>query len=493
MRETCLSCLSFSTSLIALSLLGATACTTPLTTEGGESETSAEGSEDPSGGDGDGDATATASGDGDGDSSGPTTDPGTGDAEPLTIYELQQGAEDGTIGEGQIVTINGVVMTTGATLDDEALFWVEETGAGQWSGVSIYVWEEARAGLELVPGAEVSFTGEYTEQFSMSQVIVKNPGDITVDSSGNDVPGPDTVTGAEIAFDSLDSEPWESVHVCIDNPTVLESNDGFGQYVLGDDSGSVKVGNLFLGSLPDAAPGGTFERVCGVLNISFDEFKIQPRSAEDLVGYAGPMAVDTTIFDIQSGNVSEGSVVRLTGVVATSGFTWSDEVDASFFVQEDGGGEYKGIQVFVADTTGLTIAPGDEFTIEGTYTEFFDMSQISTTADGLMITSSGPAPAPTVIGDPASIATGGAMAENYEGCLVTVEMVTVLDDLPDAPDDFGEFTVTGDLRVDDLFFAMADWMKPAVDDNFDSITGVLVYNFSNFKLEPRDQGDLVQP
>ena len=120
------------------------------------------------------------------------------------------------------------------------------------------------------------------------------------------------------------------------------------------------------------------------------------------------------------------------------------------------------------------------------------MSVAADEAVTIEISGNGPAPAPTVINDPASIATGGAMAENYEGCLVQVDMVTVTDENPDAPDDFGEFAVTGDLRIDDLFFTMMDWIDPAMGTPYASITGLLNYSFSNFKLEPRDLGDLVE-
>jgi predicted extracellular nuclease len=204
------------------------------------------------------------------------------------------------------------------------------------------------------------------------------------------------------------------------------------------------------------------------------------------------MPQDATIPDIQQGNVPEGTFVTLTDVIATSGFTWSDTTDGSFFVQDPAGGPFSGIQVHVADNSGLQIAPGDPITLTGTYDEFFDMSQISVgDASAVTVGSSGPAPAPELV-DPAMIANDGALSEDYESVLVSVENVMVTDENPDAPMEFGEFVVTGDLRVDDEFFAIADWTKPAVGQSYASITGLLVYGFDNFKLEPRDAADLVQ-
>jgi len=111
---------------------------------------------------------------------------------------------------------------------------------------------------------------------------------------------------------------------------------------------------------------------------------------------------------------------------------------------------------------------------------------VASTQD-LKATGTMPAPAPAVV-SPADIATGGPKAEAYEGVLVTVKDVTVTN--PDLG--FGEWEVTGKLRVDDLFFAMAQWPKPAQGDKYASITGCLNYNFDNTKISPRTLADLVK-
>ncbi len=421
----------------------------------------------------------TGEGDGDGDS-------GDGDGDPAgeaSIYELQQGM----VATGTNVSVRGVVVTTPVNGED-GLAFVQEPDAGQWSGISLYLWDEVVMATQLAPGDIVDITGEYAEFFEVSQIVVKNPGDIVVVGSGA-VPGPDIVTAAEVARDNVDAEPWEGVRVCINDADVLESNDGFGQYVL---VGNALVGNSFVDPLPNAQIGGSFAQVCGSLYYSFEEFKLLPASPGDLSGYTPGMPTAATISDIQQDMVDIGTYVLLEDVIATSGFTWTDTNEGTFFVQEPVGGPFSGIQVFVANRSGLEIAPGDTVTITGTYDEFFDMSQIEVgDASGITVGSSGPAPAPAIV-DPATISNDGAMNEDYESVLVSVENVTVTDENPDAPEEFGEFEVTGALRVDDVFFAISDWMKPAMGQSFASITGVLIYGHENFKLEPRDSADLVE-
>ena len=425
--------------------------------------------------------TSDAPGDGDGD---------TGTGSDTTIYEIQQGAADGTVNEATIFNLAEVIVTTPLNAEDGLVF-VEEPEGGEWSGISLYMWDEAVMATTLQPGDVVNLVGEYAEFFGMSQLVIKNAGDIEVVRSGDPLPGPDIVDASSIARDNAAAEPWEGVRVQIVDAVILEPNDGFGQYVL---EGDVLVGNSFVDPLPDVAVMGSFASITGSLLYSFDEFKLQPAMEADLDSYTGPPApmTDTAIQDIQEGNVPEGSLVLIENVVASTGFTWSDDSEASFFVQEPGGGAFSGIQVHVGNNSGLQIAPGDDVTIVGTYEEFFDMSQISMTdAAGVTVNSSGTAPAAEVIADPASIATGGAATEDWESVLVTVENVTVIDENPDAPDEFGEFVVDGDLRVDDVFFDLNDWTKPMMGASFTSITGVLIYNYENFKLSPRDNADLV--
>jgi hypothetical protein len=75
----------------------------------------------------------------------------------------------------------------------------------------------------------------------------------------------------------------------------------------------------------------------------------------------------------------------------------------------------------------------------------------------------------------------------YESVLIQINSISVADANPDSPGDFGEFTVTGNLRVDDLLYLIT---PHTLGQSFSSITGVLTYNFANYKLEPRSAADV---
>lgn len=410
-----------------------------------------------------------------GDTDGTTTG-GDGDGD-LTIYEIQEGAAMGTFTDGTQVSVKGVIVTSPLSVEGSLVF-VEEPEGGPWSGISLYLWDETVMGVSLQPGDVIDVVGEYTEFYDNSQIVVKAPTDIMVIGSDG-IPGPDTISAS-----ATDLEQWEGVRVEVQDAVVEQANDGFGQYLL---AGGLKIGNLYI-ELPSVQAGATFSSIAGPLAYSFEEFKVVPTSLDDIGELTpGPdPEQDTSIFDVQMGVVPPGTYVKLEDVVVSSLTTFTGD---TFFVQEPEGGEYSGLQVFVPDAAAIDIVPGQTVTLVGTVDEFFDMTQIEVANAKITVTGFDTAPFPAVIADPATIAfDAAATAEPWESVIVQVENVTVTNDMLE----FGEFEVSGGVRVDDLFFNMNNWTVPPVDTAFTSITGPLVYSFESFKISPRDAEDLVQ-
>ena len=201
---------------------------------------------------------------------------------------------------------------------------------------------------------------------------------------------------------------------------------------------------------------------------------------------------DATIYDLQQSKVPDKTVVHLKNVVVTSPVFMSKKMEANFFIAEMDGGEYSGIQVYVyADVTAELDADdklpqvGDILDIRGQYQEFFDYSEFTLQSAGdLVITGAGAAATPTTV-KAADVATGGAKAENFEGCLVQIENAEVTAPVVE----FGQFTVDGTLLVDDQFFVPTPGPKPPMGTKFTKLIGLLTYNFEEFKLIPRTCDD----
>jgi hypothetical protein len=295
------------------------------------------------------------------------------------------------------------------------------------------------------------------------------------------------VAASDIATHGPKAENYEGVLVSVEAVTVETPANMYGEFTV---EGGLVVDDFFLFNAdpkPDPNVGAIYDAITGPLFFGFEEFRVLPRTIDDLVGGEGGVTAEPrTIYEIRQGMVEENSPVIVEQVVVSSGLTFEGD---TFFVQERDGGEYSGISVFVHDEQGLEVRVGDVITLDGTYEEFYEQSQIVLDNPGdIEMIEQGEPPTPEVV-DPAAIATGGASQENYEGVVVMVENVTV--DMP--TDDYGEFTVDGGLIVDDLFFTMNQGPAPDAGAMYTSIVGVMTYSFEEAKLAPRDLQDLVGP
>jgi predicted extracellular nuclease len=405
----------------------------------------------------------------------------TGDPDDTTIYDVQMGA----FSPGTVVTIANVVVVSPVQVNNGLVF-VQEGNGGPYSGVLLYLYADVVAGVPLSPGDVVTITGEYNEFFNESQITISSVSDITVTGTGA-IPAPVAVSPGDVVAGAASAESYEGVPVCLSNVTATDATNQFGDFHVDQ---NMAVTNLFLFGTPNflqVLPGTTFAQLCGPVRYTFEEYKIAPRSAADydatLVGCADA-ATPATIYEIQQGMFAPDQLVLVEDVVVTTPWSFNQQ---QFWVQEPGGGQYSGIQVYWPMAGGFVPTPGDVVTLCGAYDEYFDQSQIQI-SDPANVTAAGngPVPAPAVLAP--NVVGGGAMAEAWEGVLVRVEDVTVTT----AANMFGEWQVNNALLLDDVFFTIMAWPTPAVGTNYASITGVMTYSFNNYKLAPRNAGDFVQ-
>lgn len=207
---------------------------------------------------------------------------------------------------------------------------------------------------------------------------------------------------------------------------------------------------------------------------------------------------------VQLGQFLPGAEVLFEGVVSALEYTLDQSFNPSgikgFFIAEPlpialpFGGIY--VRLSPAESVGA-FEVGERLAIRGSYSEYFDMSQIEPLA--IMKLGPGSVPAPAVVANPASIATlfaqiggewqptneHGVLAEIYEGVLVRVENV----EITTRDVGHGQFEVSGHLVID----KQLHYYQGARDvgTRFDSITGILLYTYEAFKLAPRNEADLV--
>ena len=209
----------------------------------------------------------------------------------------------------------------------------------------------------------------------------------------------------------------------------------------------------------------------------------------------------TAIHDIQYTTDSSGDsplngqTVTISGIV-TAEF-WGSSSNRYLYVQDAEGPwngvacfEYGGWDTFDFSSSAGTVhsvAEGDSVTVTGTVDEYYDLTEI---VDVTEVIIHGPAVnmiSPAVV-TPGQIMTGGSDAEAYEGCLVTVENVTV--DNEDLNN--GEWSVTdgtNSVRVDDIWDY---YYFPESGQALAEVVGVMTYTYSDAKLEPRLARDVVE-
>ncbi|MFQ5604824.1 MAG: FlgD immunoglobulin-like domain containing protein, partial [bacterium] len=166
-----------------------------------------------------------------------------------------------------------------------------------------------------------------------------------------------------------------------------------------------------------------------------------------------------------------------------------------FFLQQ-GAGAWNGITVFTGSGNNL-VGRGDSVSVTGRVTEFRDLTEIDNVTALQIISTGNPLPAPAEVMT-GQVNTGSATAESFESVYIKLSNVDITDANPDAPSNFGEWAVddgSGEVRVDDRGLYTytttdtnsADFLP--LGTTIGSLTGVLDFSFSNFKLQPRNNAD----
>ncbi|RKY35688.1 MAG: hypothetical protein DRP73_04510 [Candidatus Omnitrophota bacterium] len=200
-----------------------------------------------------------------------------------------------------------------------------------------------------------------------------------------------------------------------------------------------------------------------------DDFSLTPSST-------GPETL--TIHEIQGEADSSpyvGDIVVTRGVV--TGVMTNTSVNG-FFLQEKPAEPWSGIFVYTYYDI-PDVQRGDSIWITAEVAEYYGLTELKNIVEIVVISYNVPLP------DPILVPTGEASQEKYEGVLLMVNDAICTDDSLG----YGEWMVvdgSGPLRVDDLGFSF----HPTLNNPY-RVTGPLYYSYGDYKLEPRDAGDIV--
>lgn len=390
---------------------------------------------------------------GDGDDSGSTG----GGSDGVTAYDVN----DGTIAIGEIVTLEGLVVTSPLTREGEGFFVADPAGG---AGSGLYVWgPSAMEAVSVLQGDEVTITGEIQDYYGWLELTIGNADDVQVTGEAA-VPAPvDLGTG-----EGVDWSQYESVLVTLADQTIT----GVDQYNTATLSGGIDLDDGFV--LMDHGCGGTYASVGGIVFYSYEEWSINPRTLDDLGAFTGGGTSAGSVADVQQGTAC-GSV-SLTGLVVTSPVDFDGE-DSMFFVQDAGGGAYSGLAVFVPGAE-VDVQVGDVVDVSGDVSEYYGFTELFVSDATTLVQTGGDAM-------PVSETLTAAPSdwEPYEGMLITLSDVEITGEMTD----YGQLPTSYGILIDDLFVLT----NAEEGDVFSSVTGVLNYSYEEWNLEPRTASDLV--
>lgn len=190
-----------------------------------------------------------------------------------SVYELQ----DGSIALDTFVVVDRMIVTG---FNKFGAFIQHEDG-GPYSAIWAYGGSGSTEGLNI--GDVVSIGGMYLEYRDLTEIDFSSEGWLINDGPGTPIV-PEVVTTKELA-DPTTAEQWESVLIQVNDVTVTDEDVGFGEWEITD---SIRIDDSIF-SAQDAYPslsvGDTFDSIAGPLYYSYSAFKIEPRNADDLVGY----------------------------------------------------------------------------------------------------------------------------------------------------------------------------------------------------------------
>jgi len=411
----------------------------------------------------------------------------------LTIAEIQ-GMIDSSPYEGSVVTTTGLVVAK-----SESSYFLQDS-IGAWNGIYVYDTNDS-----LVVGNRISITAIVAGYYGATQLnSVSNLSVLSSEFTNS----PATVN-AELA----NTEAYEGVLVTIDTLQCFTEANSFGESELFDSLDTLVTDDLFYEFTPTV---GSYYQVTGVIHYSYGNYKVNPRSASDIVEYiVGCM--DSTSFmynpeaTLEFENSCDDIVVVIAGCTDPMAINYCSECNA-----DDGTCMYSSLELTISEIQGMTdsspfigqvittsgvvtaVAPsgyfiqdnvatwsgiyvydvinnpliGDEITIEAEVDEFYDMTELKNVSS-FEVSSSGDSVEPlSFIPLP--------ITEEYEGCLITLagECTSINNEFGEA--EFMSGFEEESFKTSDLIFLYDFEEGPYV------ITGVVEYSFGEYKLCPLD-------
>ncbi|MDB4088143.1 T9SS type A sorting domain-containing protein [Flavobacteriales bacterium] len=241
-----------------------------------------------------------------------------------TIYEIQYTADV----SGDSPYEDSLVETTGTvTATHSSGYWIQDSSA-TWNGV--YVYDNTNSPSR---GDNVTIKGLVAEYYGLTQI--KNIDTLITNSTGNVLPA-----GLSVNSTTMKNEMNEGVLVVASNAKCVNPAAGRGEWDYSNTPGDTAVVDDMMYLYTPVL--GTRYDVTGVIQYSFNEYKLEPRDSLDIVAstivsieenslefslYPNPV---TTIFTLSGVNLEKAEIYSVNGkLIKTISLNVINNIDVS--------------------------------------------------------------------------------------------------------------------------------------------------------------------
>ncbi len=192
----------------------------------------------------------------------------------VSIYDIQYTTDP----SGDSPYADDTVQTSGIVTGVYSQGFFLQNGSGAWNGIYVF---SANYAPQVVVGDSIIIVGKVKEYYGLTELT--NLSYLQVHSQGNTLPEPAIVTATQVK-----SEPYEGVLVKLMNATCVNPNAGYGMWTVNDGQDTCKIHNLLYDYTPTL---NHVYHITGPVYYAFNEYRIEPRSASDVVDVTGIDAI----------------------------------------------------------------------------------------------------------------------------------------------------------------------------------------------------------
>lgn len=442
-----------------------------------------------------------------------------------SIYDIQYvsdpAANDASPLDGQEVTISGIVTAEFWGSSSNRYLHVQDD-EGPWNGIVVFEysgWDNfdfsTSSGIvnSVAEGDSVTLTGTVDEYYHLTEIV--DVTEVIIHGQAVNMISPSVVTPGQVMTSGTEAEAYEGCLIMVEDASVDDDSLGHGEWSISDGTNSMRVDDIWdYYYFP--VLNQNLASVTGVMTYNFNDTKLEPRLARDVVEAVGDpvrlQRIQQVLYSDLINTAEDGesdmsymldSTVTVEGIVTMpTGLSFAG-AGIKFIFQDEHGGPWSSILSYDPDSSAFPVLyEGDRIQATGYISEYTtstsNMTELFITepVNILEVGVSLPTPKLVATGDlrwPTEAEQWGNVTVRIEEGIVTNNDLQY--EVFEVDDGSGGVLVDDDSDSISTYF---DAVGPPPEGSFiTSIEGWIYHHYgaysdsSAYKLEPLYESDIV--